>query len=80
MRALMSTHCASHWRSCGQTRPHTDGKGLDSWMVASAPSTSRTSSRRMKVGMSMPTGQPSMQVGLTHWMQRSASRSACARP
>ena len=47
-------------------------------MVSSAPSTSRTNSLRMNVGMSMPTGQPAMQVGLTHWMQRSASRSASA--
>ena len=60
------------------TRPHTDGKMLDSWIVSTADSRSRTSRWRMKRGMSIETGQPSMQVGLMHWMQRSASRSAAA--
>ena len=32
----------------------------------------------MKRGMSMATGQPAMQVGRRHWMQRSASVSASA--
>ena len=71
-------HCASHCDSCGQTRPQTDGNRFDSLMTPSAPSRSRTSRWRMKRGMSMPTGQPSMQVGLVHMMQRSASASASA--
>ncbi len=71
-------HCASHCDSCGQTRPQTDGNRFDSLMTPSAPSRSRTSRCRMKRGMSMPTGQPSMQVGLVHMMQRSASASASA--
>ena len=75
---LATTHCASHCDSCGHTRPQTEGNRFDSLMTASAPSMSRTSRWRMKRGMSMPTGQPSMQVGLLHWMQRSASASASA--
>ena len=66
-------HCASHWLSCGQTRPQIEAKRLLSWIAESAPGRSRTRMWRMKRGMSMVTGQPSMQVGRTHWMQRSAS-------
>ena len=68
-----STHCASHWDSCGHTRPHTDGNRLDSWTTPSAPSTSRTNRWRMNRGMSMATGQPATHSGLAHWMHRSAS-------
>jgi hypothetical protein len=32
--AFTRTHCASHWLSCGQTRPHTEGNGLDSWIAS----------------------------------------------
>ncbi len=73
---LAMTHWASHCVSCGQTRPQTDGKMEASWITSRAPSMSRTTRWRMKRGMSMATGQPAMQVGLAHWMHRSASRRA----
>ena len=52
------THCASHCDSCGQTRPQIDGKMFASLMTSRAPSRSRTTTCRMKRGMSIDTGQP----------------------
>ncbi len=73
------THCASHCVSCGQTRPQIDGKAFASLMTSRAPSKSRTTTCLMNRGMSIDTGQPDMQVGFAHWMQRSASPRACSR-
>ncbi len=73
---LLMMHCASHCVSCGQTRPQTDGKAFDSRITARAPLKSRTSTCRMKRGMSIDTGQPETQAGFEHWMQRSASPRA----
>jgi len=75
---LAMMHCTSHCDSWGQTRPQMEGKAFDSRMTESAPSRSRTRRWRMKRGMSMETGQPEMQVGFAHWMQRSASARASA--
>ncbi len=75
---LAITHCASHCVSWGQTRPQMEGKIDASLITARAPSRSRTSTWRMKRGMSICTGQPEMQVGFEHWMQRSASPMASA--
>ena len=75
---LAITHTASHCVSCGQTRPQIEGKMLASTMTARAPSMSRTTRCRRKRGMSISTGQPEMQVGLRHWMQRSTSPRASA--
>ena len=74
LRAI--THWLSHWVSCGQTRPHTDGRMFASRITLNAPSMSFTSRWRMNRGMWMATGQPLMQVGRLHCRQRSASRSA----
>ena len=73
---LARTQRPSHWISCGQTRPVTQGRALSSRSDAAAPSMSPTRSRSMNSGMLTRTGQPSMQTGFLHWRQRSASSIA----
>ena len=72
------THLISHCFSWGQTRPQTEPREELFLMMRAAPwALSRTISMR-KAGMSMLTGQPSMQAGCLHMMQRAASSLACS--
>ena len=66
----------SHWLSCGQTRPVTQGRALSSSSDSAAPLRSPPATRSMKRGMFTRTGQPSMHSGFLHWRQRSASAAA----
>ena len=54
----------SHWVSCGQTRPVTQGRALSPSRTAAAPAGCPRASSSMKRGMLTPTGQPSMHFGL----------------
>ena len=75
---MPTTHLISHCFSCGQTRPQTEPREeLSLMMRAAALGSSLTISCR-KAGMSMLTGQPSMQAGCLHMMQRAASSLACS--
>jgi hypothetical protein len=77
--ALTRTHCASHWLSCGQTRPQTEGNGLDSWIASSAPEVAHQ--QVADEARDVDAHRAALDAGgLAHWMQRSASRSASARP
>ena len=71
-------HFASHCFSCGHTRPHTAGKALVSFSTLAASRNSPRSMFLMKVGIWIPTGQPSIQVGFAQSRHRSASAIACS--
>ena len=73
---LVRMQRASHWISCGHTRPVTQGSALSPSRLSAAEGRSPSRRNLMKRGMSTRTGQPSTQNGLGHWMQRSASSSA----
>ncbi len=73
---LARMHTASHWLSCGQTRPVTHGRALSSSRLSAADGRSPSRRNLMNRGMLTRTGQPSTQNGLGHWMQRSASSIA----
>ncbi len=70
------THSASHWCSCGHTRPVTAGRALSPNSVRAAAARSPCSMWATNVGMSTVTGQPSTHVARLHARQRWASRSA----
>ena len=72
------THLISHCFSWGQTRPQTEPRGELCLMTRAAPWGSPLTISMRKAGMSMLTGQPSMQAGCLHMMQRAASSLACS--
>ena len=74
-----TTQVASHWDSCGHTRPHTAGSALDVFRIWYERLMSRFCRAAMKPGISMPTGQPGTQRGFLQRRQRSASCSAPSR-
>ena len=76
---LRCVHRLSHCFSCGHTRPHTAGRALVSFNTLAASRNLPRSMFLMKVGMLMPTGQPSIQVGFGQSRQRCASVIACSR-
>ncbi len=73
---LVRMQTPSHWVSCGQTRPVTQGRALSSRRLSAADGRSPSRRNLMNRGMLTRTGQPSTQKGLGHWMQRSASSIA----
>ena len=73
---LPRMHLPSHWFSCGQTRPQTEGSRLSPLMAFSAPAQSSSRIFSMNCGMWTPTGQPSMHRGFLQSRQRLASATA----
>ena len=69
-------HTPSHCVSCGHTRPQIAGSALASLTSAYASANSPWATFSMNWGIGTPTGQPSMQGALGHWMQRRASLMA----
>ncbi|MPM47109.1 hypothetical protein SDC9_93817 [bioreactor metagenome] len=79
-RPLMPrVHFASHWLSCGQTRPQMAGRLLLDLMIFAASSRSPSRKARMNWLMGTCTGQPCTQGEFLHWMQRAASFMAVSR-
>ncbi len=74
-----SEQAASHWVSWGQTRPQIPGRLFLLLSILTASGISPSTIALIKSGMSIPTGQPSMQGRLGHWIQRLASSLACSR-
>ena len=75
---LPRTHLPSHWFSCGQTRPQTEGSRLASRMISRPPPKLPSRIFSMKPGMLMETGQPSTHWGFLQSRQRLASATASA--
>ena len=69
-------HSASHWVSCGQTRPQIAGSGFAVRKIFAAPAMSPIATAWMNSGIGIFTGQPSTQIGSWQRRQRSASNSA----
>ena len=69
-------HSASHWDSCGQTRPQIAGSGFAERRIFAAPAMSPVATAWMKSGIGIFTGQPSTHTGSWQRRQRSASNAA----
>ncbi len=76
--ARLRLQTASHCVSWGQTRPQTEGSEFVALSVRAAAANSPASTCLTKVGMSMPTGQPSMHPGMPQSRQRRASLRAAS--
>ncbi len=73
---LPTMQVASHWLSCGHTRPQTAGRALLSLRTRYAVFRSRRAVAAMKAGMSIPTGHPGTHRGFLQPRQRSDSAIA----
>ena len=78
LKRLSMWHWASHWFSCGQTRPQIDGSGLAPRRICAALGMSPAATAWMKSGIGMFTGQPSTQAASWQRRHRSASKAAWA--
>ncbi len=69
-----------HWASWGHTLPQTAGSTFLRLMILMPRAKSPFSTASRKPGMSMPTGQPSVQNGRLHRTHRHASFMAASGP
>ena len=73
---LPMTHEPSHCDSCGQTRPHTDGRAELRLMTRAASSKLPSATKCTNCGISILTGQALTHCGFLQFKQRCASMIA----
>jgi len=73
---IARTHFASHWLSCGQTRPQIAGRLFVSRITSYAFSNSPSLTSPMNFGICTLTGQPSTHGWCLQFRQREASSTA----